>query len=53
SINEHDILSEPVAVRRSIGYVFQDTTLDMFKNKANVCSYNSVLILLSNNIIVF
>ncbi|MEJ2240733.1 MAG: ATP-binding cassette domain-containing protein [Candidatus Bathyarchaeota archaeon] len=28
-INGHDILKEPDAVRRSIGYVFQDTTLDI------------------------
>jgi ABC-2 type transport system ATP-binding protein len=29
TINGHDILTEPDAVRRSIGYVFQDTTLDI------------------------
>jgi ABC-2 type transport system ATP-binding protein len=29
TINGHDILEEPDAVRRSIGYVFQDTTLDI------------------------
>ena len=29
SINGNDILTEPDAVRRSIGYVFQDTTLDI------------------------
>ena len=28
-VNGHDVLSEPDAVRRSIGYVFQDTTLDI------------------------
>lgn len=28
-VNGHDILKEPDAVRRSIGYVFQDTTLDI------------------------
>lgn len=28
-INGHDTLKEPDAVRRSIGYVFQDTTLDI------------------------
>jgi ABC-2 type transport system ATP-binding protein len=28
-VNGHDILMEPDAVRRSIGYVFQDTTLDI------------------------
>lgn len=28
-INGHDILKEPDAVRRSIGYVFQDPTLDI------------------------
>lgn len=28
-INGYDILKEPDAVRRSIGYVFQDTTLDI------------------------
>ncbi|PVX24597.1 MAG: ABC transporter ATP-binding protein [Candidatus Bathyarchaeum sp.] len=28
-INGHDILTEPDAVRRSIGYVFQDPTLDI------------------------
>ena len=28
-MNGHDILTEPDAVRRSIGYVFQDTTLDI------------------------
>jgi ABC-type multidrug transport system ATPase subunit len=28
-VNGHDILAEPDAVRRSIGYVFQDTTLDI------------------------
>jgi ABC-type multidrug transport system ATPase subunit len=28
-LNGHDILKEPDAVRRSIGYVFQDTTLDI------------------------
>ncbi len=29
TVNGYDILSEPDAVRRSIGYVFQDTTLDV------------------------
>jgi ABC-2 type transport system ATP-binding protein len=29
TVNGHDILAEPDAVRRSIGYVFQDTTLDI------------------------
>ena len=29
TVNDHDILTEPDAVRRSIGYVFQDTTLDI------------------------
>ena len=29
TVNGHDVLSEPDAVRRSIGYVFQDTTLDI------------------------
>jgi ABC-2 type transport system ATP-binding protein len=29
TVNGHDILTEPDAVRRSIGYVFQDTTLDI------------------------
>ena len=29
TVNGHDILKEPDAVRRSIGYVFQDTTLDV------------------------
>jgi ABC-2 type transport system ATP-binding protein len=29
SVNGHDILAEPDAVRRSIGYVFQDPTLDL------------------------
>jgi ABC-2 type transport system ATP-binding protein len=29
TINGHDITKEPDAVRRSIGYVFQDTTLDI------------------------
>jgi ABC-2 type transport system ATP-binding protein len=29
AVNGHDILKEPDAVRRSIGYVFQDTTLDI------------------------
>jgi ABC-2 type transport system ATP-binding protein len=29
TINGHDILTEADAVRRSIGYVFQDTTLDI------------------------
>ena len=29
TVNGHDILAEPDAVRRSIGYVFQDTTLDL------------------------
>jgi ABC-2 type transport system ATP-binding protein len=29
TVNGHDILKEPDAVRRSIGYVFQDTTLDI------------------------
>lgn len=29
TINGHDILREPDAVRHSIGYVFQDTTLDI------------------------
>ena len=29
TINGNDILKEPDAVRRSIGYVFQDTTLDI------------------------
>ena len=29
TVNNHDILTEPDAVRRSIGYVFQDTTLDI------------------------
>ena len=29
TVNGHDILAEPDAVRRSIGYVFQDTTLDV------------------------
>ena len=29
TINGHDILKDPDAVRRSIGYVFQDTTLDI------------------------
>ncbi|MCW4015832.1 MAG: ATP-binding cassette domain-containing protein [Candidatus Bathyarchaeota archaeon] len=29
TINGHDILTEPDAVRRSIGYVFQDPTLDI------------------------
>ena len=29
TINGHDVLAEPDAVRRSIGYVFQDTTLDI------------------------
>ena len=29
TINGHDILAEPDAVRHSIGYVFQDTTLDI------------------------
>ena len=28
-VNGHDIILEPDAVRRSIGYVFQDTTLDI------------------------
>ena len=28
-VNGYDIISEPDAVRRSIGYVFQDTTLDI------------------------
>jgi ABC-2 type transport system ATP-binding protein len=28
-VNGHDIITEPDAVRRSIGYVFQDTTLDI------------------------
>jgi len=28
-VNGHDILAEPDAVRRSIGYVFQDTTVDI------------------------
>jgi len=29
TVNGHDILAEPDAVRRSIGYVFQDTTVDI------------------------
>ena len=29
TVNGNDILTEPDAVRRSIGYVFQDTTLDI------------------------
>ena len=29
TVNDHDIITEPDAVRRSIGYVFQDTTLDI------------------------
>jgi ABC-2 type transport system ATP-binding protein len=29
TVNGHDIRTEPDAVRRSIGYVFQDTTLDI------------------------
>ncbi|UCE44546.1 MAG: ATP-binding cassette domain-containing protein, partial [Candidatus Bathyarchaeota archaeon] len=29
TVNEHDILADPDAVRRSIGYVFQDPTLDL------------------------
>jgi ABC-2 type transport system ATP-binding protein len=29
TVNGHDILKEPDQVRRSIGYVFQDTTLDI------------------------
>ncbi len=29
TVNGHDIRKEPDAVRRSIGYVFQDTTLDI------------------------
>jgi ABC-2 type transport system ATP-binding protein len=29
TVNGHDILQEPDAVRRSIGYVFQDPTLDI------------------------
>jgi ABC-2 type transport system ATP-binding protein len=29
TVNGHDVLKEPDAVRRSIGYVFQDTTLDI------------------------
>ena len=29
TVNVHDILAEPDAVRRSIGYVFQDPTLDL------------------------
>jgi len=29
TVNGHDILAEPDAVRRSIGYVFQDPTLDL------------------------
>ena len=29
TVNGYDILAEPDAVRRSIGYVFQDTTLDI------------------------
>ena len=29
TVNSYDILTEPDAVRRSIGYVFQDTTLDI------------------------
>lgn len=29
TVNGYDILKEPDAVRRSIGYVFQDTTLDI------------------------
>ncbi len=29
TVNGHDVLNEPDAVRRSIGYVFQDTTLDI------------------------
>ena len=29
TVNGHNILTEPDAVRRSIGYVFQDTTLDI------------------------
>jgi ABC-2 type transport system ATP-binding protein len=29
TVNGHDIQAEPDAVRRSIGYVFQDTTLDV------------------------
>jgi len=29
TVNGHDILTEPDAVRRSIGYVFQDPTLDI------------------------
>jgi ABC-2 type transport system ATP-binding protein len=29
TVNGHDILTDPDAVRRSIGYVFQDTTLDI------------------------
>ena len=29
TVNGHDILTEPDAVRHSIGYVFQDTTLDI------------------------
>ena len=29
TVNGHDVLTEPDAVRRSIGYVFQDTTLDI------------------------
>ena len=29
TVNGHDILEEPDAVRRSIGYVFQDPTLDL------------------------
>ena len=29
TVNGHDIIKEPDAVRRSIGYVFQDTTLDI------------------------
>jgi ABC-2 type transport system ATP-binding protein len=29
AVNGYDILTEPDAVRRSIGYVFQDTTLDI------------------------
>jgi len=29
TVNGHDILAQPDAVRRSIGYVFQDPTLDL------------------------
>lgn len=29
TVNGHDVIEEPDAVRRSIGYVFQDPTLDI------------------------